>query len=59
MSSFSLRPLSNCTTKHAQDVSISRAEFARVNYPFFLIANSKLQVLTTTAISHVYSRSLL
>jgi hypothetical protein len=30
-----------------------------VNYPSFLIANSKLQELTTTAISHVYSRSLL
>ncbi len=59
MSSFSLRPLSNCTNKRALAVFISRAEFARVKYPFFLLAKSKLQVLTATAIFNVYSRSLL
>ncbi len=45
--------------KRAQAVFISRAEFARVNYPSFFIANSKRQELTTTAIFLVYSRSLL
>jgi hypothetical protein len=40
-------------------VFISRAEFARVNYPSLFIANSKRQELTTTVLFLVYSRSLL